>query len=139
MYSMDLRERVVRAYEEGSESMRNIAKRFKVSLSFVNQIWQRYKSEKTLESKAHGGGKAYRVEGESEVSFLRGLVEEKNDRTLEELRGLFEQKFGKSMSLSTVHETLKRLNLSRKKKVFTIQNAKVKPSPKEPCFIGKKS
>jgi len=40
-YSMDLRERVAAAIDEGEGSERQIAKRFRVSVSFVTRLLQR--------------------------------------------------------------------------------------------------
>ena len=43
-YSMDLRERVAAAIDEGEGSERQIAKRFRVSVSFVTRLLQRVRS-----------------------------------------------------------------------------------------------
>lgn len=92
-YSMDLRKRVVEAYDQGEGSLRKLAQRFEVSLPFVRQLWQRYEKEGTLEPKQHGGGKPRSVKGEKEEVFLRTLLAQKNDLTLEELVGAFGQEF----------------------------------------------
>lgn len=131
-YSIDLRKRVAEAYEQGEGSMRELAKRFRVSLNFVKRLRHRYQEEQTLEPKKHGGGNPQRVKGEVEEGFLRSLLKEKNDRTLEEFVREFEQQFKKTMSVSTMHETLKRMNWTHKKKVFMIPNARVRPSQNEP-------
>ena len=55
-YSMDLRERVAAAIDEGEGSERQIAKRFRVSVSFVTRLLQRRRDAGTLAPKPHGGG-----------------------------------------------------------------------------------
>ena len=55
-YSMDLRERVAAAIDEGEGSERQIAKRFRVSVSFVTRLVQRRRDAGTLAPKPHGGG-----------------------------------------------------------------------------------
>ena len=47
-YSMDLRERVAAAIDEGEGSERQIAKRFRVSVSVVTRLLQRRRDAGTL-------------------------------------------------------------------------------------------
>ena len=54
---MDLRERVAAAIDEGEGSERQIAKRFRVSVSFVTRLLQRRRDAGTLAPKPHGGGR----------------------------------------------------------------------------------
>jgi transposase len=56
-YSMDLRERVAAVIDEGEGSQRQVAKRFRVSVSFVTRLIQRRREAGTLAPKAHGGGR----------------------------------------------------------------------------------
>ena len=55
-YSMDLRERVAAAIDAGEGSQRQVAKRFRVSVSFVTRLVQRRRDAGTLAPKPHGGG-----------------------------------------------------------------------------------
>ena len=54
-YSMDLRERVAAAIDAGEGSQRQVAKRFRVSVSFVTRLVQRRRDAGTLAPKPHGG------------------------------------------------------------------------------------
>src|SRR5271157_596807 len=54
-YSMDLRERVAAVIDEGEGSQRQVAKRFRVSVSFVTRLLQRRRDAGTLAPKPHGG------------------------------------------------------------------------------------
>ena len=55
-YSMDLRQRIINAYEAKEGSPRNLAKRFQVSLSFVKRLVIRYRETGLVKPKPHGGG-----------------------------------------------------------------------------------
>lgn len=56
-YSNDLRERVATAVDRRDGSLRQIACRFCVSLSFVVRLLQRRRDADTLEPKPHGGAR----------------------------------------------------------------------------------
>src|SRR5512135_1860802 len=55
-YSMDLRQRIAAAVDHGDGSFRQIARRFRVSLSFIARLLRRRRQAGTLEPKPHGGG-----------------------------------------------------------------------------------
>ena len=55
-YSMDLRQRVVRACDEKVGSQRRIAELFGVSLSWVEKLLRRRRQTGSIAPKAHGGG-----------------------------------------------------------------------------------
>ena len=48
-YSVDLRQKVVDAYEQQEGSQRELAKRFKVSPNFVRLLLKRHQTEGTVE------------------------------------------------------------------------------------------
>lgn len=110
-YSMDLRERVAAAVDEGDGSQREIAEVFRVSLSFVSRLLKRRREAGTLEPEPHGGGPR-RVLDAADRWRLAGLVAEHNDDTLEELR----RRGGFACSPTTIWRALRRLGLTRKKK-----------------------
>ncbi len=110
-YSMDLRERVVAAVDQGEGSQRQIARLFRVSLSFVSRLLQRRREKGTLAPEPHGGG-PHRVLDAVDRWRLAELVKKHNDDTLEELR----QRGGFHCSLTTIWRTLRRRGLTRKKK-----------------------
>ncbi|WP_246162995.1 MULTISPECIES: helix-turn-helix domain-containing protein [Brasilonema] len=55
-YSTDLRQRVVDAYKAKEGSQRQLADRFKVSLSFVQRLIRRYRNTGKVSAKPHRGG-----------------------------------------------------------------------------------
>ena len=54
--SQDLRERILDTVERGDGSLRQIAGRFLVSVSFIMRLLQLYRSTGSLEPRPHGGG-----------------------------------------------------------------------------------
>lgn len=57
---------------------RQLAKRFRVSLSFIENLLKRYRLDGTVEARAHGGGRAAKLNAEQETVLIN-LVEEDND------------------------------------------------------------
>ena len=111
-YSQDLRRRIVDTVQRGEGTIRQIAERFLVSVSFVTRLLQRHRSTGSLEPRPHGGGNPA-VLGPEDREQLRQLVHQQPEATLEELR----QRLGASCSLMTISRALSRLGLPRKKKV----------------------
>ena len=111
-YSQDLRKRVLDTVERGEESLRQIARRFLVSLAFVTRLVQRHRGTGSLQPKPHGGGNPPVLSPE-DLERLRELVRQQPDATLEELR----QRLGGSCCLMTIARALDKLELPRKKKV----------------------
>ncbi len=113
-YSIDLRERVW--VNLGQESMRQTAERFQVSLYFVYQLKRRYKEAGTLVPKPPGGGRAPIVD-EAGADYLRGLLAERGDLTLNELCQQYQERFARVVSKSSMDRALRRLKVTRKKRV----------------------
>lgn len=110
-YSMDLRERVAAAVDDGEDSQREVARLFRVSTSFVSRLLKRRREGGTLAPAPHGGGPR-RALGPAERCRLAELVREHNDDTLDELR----RRGGLNCSLTTVWRALRRRGLTRKRK-----------------------
>ncbi len=55
-YCVDLRQKIIDAYKQQDGSQRQLAKRFRVSLSFIENLLKRYRTDGTVEPRAHGGG-----------------------------------------------------------------------------------
>jgi transposase len=110
-YSMDLRQRIAAAIDHGEGSFREIARRFRVSLSFIARLLQRRRQAGTLEPRPHGGGHPPALDHDGQER-LRELVRQHPDATLDELR----QRLGVACSRSALARALERLKLTRKKK-----------------------
>ena len=112
--SLDLRKRVVHAYEAASDSMAHIAGRFGVGVATVNRWVNRYRKTGLLAPLAHAGGPAPKVD-ERGLSLLSTLLDEQPDATRSEVAEQYRQHRGISLSVATVGRDLRRLGLTRKK------------------------
>ena len=115
-YSMDLRERVAAAVDHEEGSLRQIARTFRVSLSFIARLLRRRRRTGSLVPKPHGGGHPPALDREH-LKRLRRLVRKRPDATLEELR----QRLGVPCSRMAIWRALRGRKITRKKKVLHAQ------------------
>ena len=113
-YSLDLRQKIVDAYNQREGSQRQLAKRFRVSLTFIENLLKRYRTDGTVEPRAHGGGQVAKVSREQEAVIVT-LVEQNNDAILVELCDQLEQRIGVRLSRATMGRYVQKLKLTRKK------------------------
>lgn len=113
-YSTDLREKVIDAYNNLEGSQRELAKRFSISLSFVQSLLRRYHNSGSVEPKPHAGGQSAKLTSE-QVALITTLVEEDNDAILVELCARLEERTGVKVSRATMGRITQKLNLTRKK------------------------
>jgi transposase len=112
-YSQDLRQRVIDCIDRKEGSLRQIAQRFVVSLSFVARLLQFHRRTGSLDPKPSAVGRRAAL-GLDDLEQLKELVRHQPDATLEELR----QWLGASCSLTAIWRALEKLRLSRKKKIL---------------------
>jgi transposase len=110
-YSLDLRERVARAADQGDLTQRAIADRFGVSERWVRKLLRQRRLTGSLAPKPHAGGHPRRLDDDADQR-LRQAVAQAPDATLDELR----QACGLTVTLTSVWRALRRLRLTRKKK-----------------------
>ena len=114
-YSLDLRHRVLEAWQRGEGSQRQLAARFSVHLTFVRNLLRLYRQTGSLEPRPHGGGH----HSPADAAVLRCLarqVAERPDDTLDEHRAALAAQGGPSLSRSALWRALARLELTVKKK-----------------------
>jgi transposase len=109
-YSMDLRERVVAACDQGGATREAIAARFSVSVRWVRDLLKRRRETGSIAPKPHGGGRPPAFDAEA-AGRLRDAVRAESDATLEELG----RAAGVACSLPAVYRALTRLGVTRKK------------------------
>lgn len=117
-YSLDLRQRVIEAYKAKEGSQRQLADRFKVSLSFVRDLTRRYRSTGQVEPKPYGGGAVAKLAA-TQLPIVEQLVEAQPDALLWELCQRFAGQTNITVSVPTMHRAVQRLELSYKKKHCT--------------------
>ena len=117
-YSIDLRQKIVDAYNEGNISQRQLAKQFRVALSFIEKLLKQHRETGSIAPKVRTQQTPTKLNSE-QLAVLQQLVEANNDATLEELRQQLRQKTVVLIGRSTVDRMVKKLNLTVKKKHFT--------------------
>jgi transposase len=115
VYSLDLRKKVLNAWQNKEGSQRELAKRFKVSLSFIRDLSRRYKETGELTPKRQGGDRRSKLK-EKEQELVKKIVEQKNDIYLEEIQKTIQEQTGINVSVSSLCRTLQKMQLRRKKK-----------------------
>lgn len=121
-YSLDLRQRVVNACEQGNNSIATIAERFSVSVGFVKKMLSLKRASGELAPRPHGGGR--RASLSARQSQLIGRkVRAQNDISLAELQTFLEEQEGVSVHVSTICRALARLDLPHKKRALPPQSA----------------
>jgi transposase len=111
-YSQDLRQRILETARHGDTTVKQIAERFLVSVSFVTRLLQLHRTTGSVEPRPHGGGHPAVLPPE-DLERLGELIRDRPDATLDECR----RHLGSSCSLATICRALSRLGLPRKKKV----------------------
>jgi transposase len=109
-YSMDLRERVIEAYDAGRGSSRQLAGLFGVSSAWIRKLLWLRRETGTVAAKAYRRGPRPRL-SERQLARLAELVHQQPDATLAELR----RRLRVACSLVTIHRALVKLELSYKK------------------------
>ncbi len=115
-YSLDLRQKIVDAYAEGTRSQRQVAQQFRVALSFVQKLLKQQRETGSIAPKQRTVQTPTQLNPE-QLQVLERLVNEHNDATLEELRDVLEQETGVRVGRSTVDRMIKKLNLTVKKNI----------------------
>jgi transposase len=112
-YSLDLRQKIIEAYENEPISQRQIAARFRVAQSVVTRLLKQYRETRQLSPKPRPGRpRALNVE---QGQVVKALVGATPDITLGELCHALAEQTGVTVSESTMCREMKRLNLTSKK------------------------
>lgn len=121
-YTLNLRERIVAAWEEGSRTRQEIADDFGVSACFIRNLMRQWRRTGSLAPKPRSGGRKPALD-EQGRQVLRELVEQQPDATLAELKKRIRGRVGRSVSRSALSRHLQALNLPRKKSRCTPASA----------------
>ncbi|NEP25360.1 MAG: transposase [Moorea sp. SIO1F2] len=113
-YSVDLRQKIIDAYNQGNISQRKLAQQFNVALSFVQKLLKQYRETGNIAPKVRTKQTPIKLTPE-QLAILRDLVIKNNDATLDELRIWLAEETGVLIGRSTVDRMIKRLNLTRKR------------------------
>jgi transposase len=109
--SLDLRERILAAYDALEGTREDIARRFLVSLGMVKKLLQQRRHTGSIAPRHHLAGRKPRIVA-SHQRQLRALLGEKPDLTLQELR----RGLALECSLQAIHVVLGKMGLTYKKR-----------------------
>ncbi len=112
-YGLDLRVRVVKAYEAGKGSLHEVAEDFDVAVNTLVAWRALRKQTGTLQPRPHGGGNPSKIQAREE-QWLREWLQEQPDLTLAELVDKLARK-GVELSMMAVSRALRRMKITRKK------------------------
>jgi transposase len=126
-YSIDLRQKILRAWERHLGSQRTIADLFGVSLAFVEKVLRQHRTTGNIAPKPHAGGPKPRLSTAAQAVIQR-LMGANPDATLEELCTGVAAETGVRVSVPTMCRVLQRLGLPRKKSRSMRRNARRRAS-----------
>jgi transposase len=110
--SLDLRERILAAYDAGQSTRQSVADRFLVSLGMVKKLLSQRKEIGDIAPRHKNAGRKPKIT-DAHRGRLRDLVAGRPDMTLEELRAAT----GLDCTLPAIHYALKAMGLSYKKRL----------------------
>ena len=114
-YSLDLRERIVKAVAEEKQSVGKVAERFGVSRWTVNRYVKRDAEDKLAASKPPGCPRSL---DEAGVELLKTQVQEHPDWTLEQHAEALKEASDVNLKKSSIGNYFKRLGITLKKDVL---------------------
>jgi transposase len=109
--SLDLRERILAAYDDEEGTREDVARRFRVSLGMVKKLLQQRRRTGSIAARHDRAGRKPRIV-DTHRREMRALLGKKPDLTLRELR----QAMALECSLQAIHVVLAKMGLTYKKR-----------------------
>lgn len=136
-HPIELRNRVVEAYENKEGTMRDLAKRFKVNKGFVSNMVKLKKETGSLEPKPHAGGHIPKID-EPGLHFIDELISNEPNLKLSEICERYYIARNVVINIVDAHRACEKLNITFKKKTSMRQRKIPKESRKSEKSIKKK-
>lgn len=115
-YSLDFRQKILDTYLEGGISQRQLAKRFCVTLSFIEKLLKQARETGSIAPKVRTQQTPPKLNSQ-QFNVLVEIVEAKNDATLSEIREQLKEKTGITIGISTVDRMLQKMEITLKKNI----------------------
>lgn len=109
--SVDLRQRILKAYDRGDTTREQVASRFEVSLGMVKKLIQQRRHSGDIAPRHHRSGRKPIIL-DSHRRELRSLISKQPDLTLEEIRA----RLGLECTIQAIHYVLVDMGLTYKKR-----------------------
>ena len=113
-YSIDLRQKIMHAYERRLGSQQTLAEVFGVSLSCIEKLLRRSRTTGELGPKPHAGGQRPRVDATAQA-VVRRVVHAHPAATVDEVCPCLANATGVHVSRATMCRVVQRLGFPRKK------------------------
>jgi len=123
--SVDLRSRILEAYDKGEGTREEVAWRFRVSVGMVKKLLSQRRRIGRIEPQHHRSGRKPLIL-ESHRRSMRTLLAKTPDMTLEELRS----QLGLECTLPAIHYALAGMGLTYKKRLSMQANRSAQMSPR---------
>jgi transposase len=115
--SRELREKIVKCYDQGIGTIEEIAKLFEISARSVGKYIALDRKNLSLTPRRQTGRPP--ILTQENLKIIKLLVSSKIDSTLQEHADAFYEKTKIRVTFVTIHNACKKLNICFKKKVFT--------------------
>ena len=122
--SLDLRERILEAYDEGEATRDHVARRFRVSLGMVKKLLQQRRHSGDIRARHHLAGRKPLIVAEHREK-MDLLLKKKPDLSLKELR----EAVGLKCSLQAIHVVLVKMEMTLKKRLSAPVSETARTSP----------
>ena len=126
-YGDDLRRKFLLAYDQGEETLEELADRFLVSVGWAKKISVQRNRSGHAERVPHQPGRKWRADAGTQRRVME-WVTSKPDLTLAQLQSRLHSEAGISLSLGRIWHLLKKLGLRLKKSHSTRSNAIAGPT-----------
>lgn len=123
-YSLDLRERVAAAYEQGKGTIKQVAQMFSVGETFVKKMLRQKRETNNLSPQPQRAGAKRRLQAK-DLRWLEKTIAREPDATITELAEQLSEEKQATVSRATICRELKELRLARKKRVSRDRNATI--------------
>jgi transposase len=120
--SVDLRSRIVAAWQTKRHTYPQLAELFGVGEATVSRLLRLFRETGSVEPRPHGGGAPRRLTPR-DLERLKLLVERNPDWTTHELADALTELLGAPVSRSTVHRELRRMGYTPKKSPWSPKSA----------------
>lgn len=112
--SNDIRKRIVATYRRGDCTYEDVAKRFQVGRATVSRLLRRYREDKTVTPRPHGGGRRRLLSGADEKR-LEKYVLANPDWTEHEYASKLTAELGRELNRLVVGRSIRRMGYRVKK------------------------
>jgi transposase len=109
-YSIDLRERIIKAIKINKIRKSELIRIYKISRTGLNYLLKHYEETKSLSPKPHGGGRPSKFQ-DNDIRMIKAFLIKHPDSTLGEIL----EYSCKDASITSVYRTLKKMGYRLKK------------------------